>query len=99
MGEYRALAVNYKLSTAQPALLFTVLASAKVLLEGIRMSGRQLDRDKFIATLSSMYGFNTGLTPPVTYGATRRIGALGAYIVKLDLKNKTLAPVGSWMVP
>jgi ABC-type branched-subunit amino acid transport system substrate-binding protein len=99
MGEYRALAVNYKLSTAQPALLLAALASAKVMLEGIRMSGRQLDRDKFITTLSSMYGFNTGLTPPVTYGATRRIGALGAYIVKLDLKNKTLAPVGSWMTP
>jgi len=99
IAEYRDLAAKHKLTTVQPALSLAVLATAKVLLEGLRNSGRQLNRDKFIATLSSTYGFNTGLSPPVTYGATRRIGALGAYIVMLDLKNRTLAPTGSWMAP
>ena len=46
-----------------------------------------------------MYGFQTGLTPPISFGATKRIGALGAYVVKLDLKNKTFVPVESWMSP
>jgi hypothetical protein len=46
-----------------------------------------------------MYGFQTGLTPPISYSPTRRIGALGAYVVKLDLKNKTFAPVDSWIAP
>lgn len=99
IAEYRTLAAKHKLTTVQPALSLAVLATAKVLLEGLRNSGRQLNRDKFISTLSSTYGFNTGLTPPVTYGATRRIGALGAYIVMLDLKNRTLAPTGPWMAP
>jgi ABC-type branched-subunit amino acid transport system substrate-binding protein len=99
IGEYKALAIKHNLAPGQPALSFPVLASAKVLIEALRRSGRQLDRDKFITTLSSIYDFNTGLTPPVTYGTTRRIGALGAYIVKLDLKNRTLAPADAWMVP
>jgi ABC-type branched-subunit amino acid transport system substrate-binding protein len=99
IGEYRALLATHKLSMSQPAFSLTMLASAKVLLEGLRVSGRQLDREKFIKTLSSLYGFNTGLSPPVTYGTTRRIGALGAYIVEVDLKNKTLAPVDAWMAP
>lgn len=99
IAEYRTLAEKHKLSASQLAFSLPMLASAKVLIEGLKMSGRQLDRNKFISTLSSMYAFSTGLTPPVTYGATRRIGALGAYVVKLDLKNKTLAPVDSWMAP
>ncbi len=99
IAEYRTLAAKNKLASGQSASVLPLLASAKVLVEGLKTSGRQLDRDKFISTLSSMYAFNTGLTPPLTYGATRRIGALGAYVVKLDLKNKTLAPVDSWIVP
>lgn len=46
-----------------------------------------------------MYNFETGFTPPITFGATRRIGARGSYIVKLDLKKKVLVPVDTWMAP
>jgi len=97
--EYKSLARKYSLATAEPAIALTALAAAKILVEALRESGRQLSRDKLITILSSLYGFNTGLTPPVTFTATRRIGALGAYVVRLDLKNKSFTPVGSWMVP
>jgi len=99
MGEYRRLAAKYHLDPAQPARLLAVLASAKVLTEGLRQSGQQLGRERFVVALSKMYGFQTGLTPPISYSPTRRIGALGAYVVKLDLKNKTFAPVDSWIAP
>jgi ABC-type branched-subunit amino acid transport system substrate-binding protein len=99
MGEYRRLAAKYNLDLAQPARSLAVLASAKVLTEGLRQSGQQLGRERFVVALSSMYGFKTGLTPPISYSPTRRIGALGAYVVKLDLKNKTFAPVDSWIAP
>jgi hypothetical protein len=99
MEEYRRLAAKYHLDPAQPARLLAVLASAKVLTEGLRQSGQQLGRERFVVALSKMYGFQTGLTPPISYSPTRRIGALGAYVVKLDLKNKTFAPVDSWIAP
>jgi ABC-type branched-subunit amino acid transport system substrate-binding protein len=99
MEEYRRLAAKYHLDPVQPARLLAVLASAKVLTEGLRQSGQQLGRERFVVALSKMYGFQTGLTPPISYSATRRIGALGAYVVKLDLKNKTFAPVDSWIAP
>ena len=99
MGEYRRLAAKYNLDSAQPARLLAVMASAKVLTEGLRRAGQQLGRERFVAALSSMYGFQTGLTPPISYSPTRRIGALGAYVVKLDLNNKTFAPVDSWIAP
>jgi ABC-type branched-subunit amino acid transport system substrate-binding protein len=97
--ECKALAKRHNLASVQPAIALTALASAKVLVEALRESGRQLSRDKLIIILSSIYDFNTGLTPPVTFSTTRRIGALGAYVVRLDLKNKSFTPVDSWMVP
>jgi ABC-type branched-subunit amino acid transport system substrate-binding protein len=99
VGEYNHLAEKHKLGRAQPARSLAILASAKVLIEGLRRSGRQLGREKFVTTLAAMYGFQTGLTPAISFGATKRIGALGAYVVKLDLKNKTFIPVESWMSP
>jgi ABC-type branched-subunit amino acid transport system substrate-binding protein len=99
VGEYNALAARYKLSQVQPARSLATLAAAKVLIEGLRRSGQQLGRKKFIATMAAMYGFQTGLTPPISFGANKRIGALGAYVVKLDLKNKTFVPVESWVSP
>jgi hypothetical protein len=99
LAEYEILVHEHALNVAQPVLSTAELAAAKVLAEGLRESGRQLSRQKLVDTLSAMYSFNTGLTPPITFGATRRIGALGSYVVKLDLKNKTLLPVDEWMVP
>ena len=99
MNEYEALVRNHSLKVVQPLLSTSALATAKVLVEGLRQSGRQLSRQKLVDTLAAMYDFNTGLTPPVTFGATRRIGALGGYVVKLDLKKKTLHPVDQWMAP
>ena len=32
--------------------------------------------------------YSTGLTPEITYASSRRIGALGAYVVMIDLKEK-----------
>jgi hypothetical protein len=98
-NEYESLIRDHSINVVQPLLSTSALAAAKVLAEGLRESGRQLSRQKLIDTLAAMYNFNTGLTPPVTFGATRRIGALGGYVVKLDLKKKTLLPVDEWMSP
>lgn len=99
LNEYGELLRNHHLTPNQPALAISVLASAKVLTEGLRQTGRNLGRVKLVETLSTMYNFETGFTPPITFGATRRIGARGSYIVKLDLKKKVLVPVDTWMAP
>jgi ABC-type branched-subunit amino acid transport system substrate-binding protein len=95
--EYEVLVRKHGVSSPQTALSLSVLASVKVLTEGLRQSGRQLSRDKFVQSLSSLIDFQTGLTPVLNFSPTRRIGALGAYVVKLDLKNRTFTPVDSWI--
>lgn len=97
--EYAFLERKYNLAPLQPLRALSALAPAKVFLEALRKTGRELGRDKLVDTLSGMYNFTTGWTPPVTYGTTRRVGALGAYVVRLNLKDKSFTPVEPWMVP
>jgi ABC-type branched-subunit amino acid transport system substrate-binding protein len=99
LEEYASLINRYKLKPIQPARSLSALASAKVFVEALRQAGRQLGREQLVAALSSMYNFSTGLTPPITYTTTRRTGALGAHVVKLDLKNKSFIPLDPWIVP
>jgi hypothetical protein len=66
------------------AAQISAFAAVKVLTEGLRRSGRDLSREKFIASLDGLFEVDTGLTRPLTYSKNRRIGALGAYIVTVD---------------
>jgi ABC-type branched-subunit amino acid transport system substrate-binding protein len=71
----------------------------KVLLEGLKTVGKQLTRDGLITALERLYEFDTGLTPRLSYGPNRRIGALGAYILRVDAGKRDLVPVSGWIVP
>lgn len=97
MREYLSLAEPEKRSSRHLTAQLFALSSAKVLLEGIRRAGRDISREKLIEELEGLYEFHTGLTPAVSFGPNRRIGALGAYIVSIDLQAKTLVPLNVWI--
>ncbi len=71
-------------------------AAAKLLVEGLRRAGRDLNRLGLVDGLEALYAYETGLTPPLTYGPNRRIGARGAHVVAVDLLKKSYQPVGGW---
>lgn len=97
--EYRKLAESYKLSAKYKANQMTALASAKILVEALKRAGRELSRQKLIEALEGLYEFKTGLTPPITYNANRRIGSLGAYIVSIDREGRGPVPVSRLIKP
>ena len=72
------------------------LAAVKLLVEGLRGAGHTLDRERLVEAIEALYRYETGLTPPLTYGPNRRIGALGAHVMVVDIANKTTRPVGEW---
>src|SRR5207248_303523 len=86
--EFRALAEKYRLPVNHPAAQMAAYSAAKVLVEGLKLAGKELSREKLIAALEELNAFETGLTPPVSYGPNRRVGAPGAYVVTIDLKTK-----------
>lgn len=97
--ELRELYRRHHLSTRHQVAQLSAYSAAKILVEGIKRAGRDLSRDKLIAVLEGLYEFDTGLTPRITYGRNRRIGAMGAYIVTIDLQNTRFVPVGGWIAP
>jgi hypothetical protein len=62
--------------------------------EGLRRAGRDLSRTRLVEGIEKLYGFETGVTPPLTYGPNRRVGALGAHIVVVDFGNRQYVPLG-----
>ena len=97
LGEYRLLAEKYKLPQKNLAAQLSALAAAKLLIEGLKRTGKDLSRERLIQVLEGFYEFKTGLTPPITWGPNRRIGAMGAYIVRVDLKGKQFVPASGWV--
>ncbi len=97
VAEYRALAAKHNLPANHVATQLSALGAAKILVEGLKRAGREVSREKLIETLEGLNGYATGVTPPVTYGPNRRIGALGAYVVTVDLEKREFVPAGPWV--
>ncbi len=95
--EFRTLAEKYKLPTKHLATQISAYSAAKILTEALKKAGRDLSREKLIQVLEGLYEYRTGLTPPISYGPNRRIGAMGAYVVTVDLKTKQFLPASGWI--
>jgi hypothetical protein len=81
--EYRELAARHGLPRDRQAEQRQALAAAKALVEGLRRAGRDVTRERLVDALETLQNFRTGLIPPVSFSATRRIGADGIWIVPL----------------
>ncbi len=95
--EFRAFAAKHKIAAGNLAVKISAYSAAKVLVQGLKQAGRDVSREKLIVALEGMYKFDTGLTPPITYGPNRRIGALGAHVVEVELEKKEMVRVGGWI--
>jgi ABC-type branched-subunit amino acid transport system substrate-binding protein len=79
------------------AAQIAALSAFSVLSEGLRSAGRQLSRARLVAALEGLSGYQTGLTPPVSYGPRRRVGASGGYVLAVEAGAQRLRPVSGWV--
>jgi ABC-type branched-subunit amino acid transport system substrate-binding protein len=93
---YQRLAQAHALPPDHLQGQIATFAAAKLLEEGLRRAGRGLSRDTLVEGLEALYAFDTGLTPPLSYGPNRRVGARGAHVVAVDLEKQTFAPSDGW---
>lgn len=84
VAEFQAMAARQQLAVTQPTVQLAAYASAKILVEGLRRSGRGLSRERLLEALEGVFEFDTGLSPLVSYNKNRRFGVLGAHIVEVD---------------
>jgi ABC-type branched-subunit amino acid transport system substrate-binding protein len=95
-AEYQRLAQLHALPPGHLQGQVAALAAVKLLEEGLRGAGHALDRARLVEAIEALYRYDTGLTPPLTYGPNRRIGAMGAHVMVVDITNRTTRPVGEW---
>jgi ABC-type branched-subunit amino acid transport system substrate-binding protein len=95
--EYQALAQRHGLPPQHIQGQLAALAAGKLLVEGLRRAGRDLNREALERAIEDLYQFETGITPPLSYGPTRRVGARGAHLMVVDLKAKEQRPIGPWI--
>lgn len=97
VNELLLLSERHKIPGTYLAAQLSTYSAAKVLVAGLQSSGRALSREKLVDALEGLSDYDTGLTPPISFGPNRRVGALGAYVLPVDLKNKTFFPAGPWI--
>jgi ABC-type branched-subunit amino acid transport system substrate-binding protein len=95
-AEYQRLARDHGLPPDHLQGQIAAYAAAKLLVHGLRGAGRNLSRLGLVDALEGLYAYETGLTPPLSYGPNRRVGARGAYVVAVDLLKRSYQPIGGW---
>jgi ABC-type branched-subunit amino acid transport system substrate-binding protein len=97
LSQYNKLQEHYVLPEEYINIQLQMLAAAVLLEEAMTRSGRELSRPKLVAALEGLYKFDTRFTRPVTYSANRRLGISGAYVVEVELAQKTLSREVQWI--
>jgi ABC-type branched-subunit amino acid transport system substrate-binding protein len=97
VAEFRALHEKYKFAPRHTASQLSAFAIAKIFVEGLTRTGKDLSREKLIKTLEGFYEFETGTTPRITFGPNRRIGAAGAHVLSFDLLERDFASASGWI--
>jgi ABC-type branched-subunit amino acid transport system substrate-binding protein len=97
LREFRAFSENHKLPPNHVAALVSAYGALKILSEALKRAGKDVSREKLIDILEGFYDYSTGLTPPITYGPNARVGAMGAYVVTIDLKQQQFISVSPWV--
>lgn len=95
--EFRALSAKHRLPAHHLTTQLSAYSAAKILVEGLKRAGKDVSREKLVETLEGFNQYATGLTPAVTYGPNRRVGAMGAHIITIDLEKKEFLPAGPWV--
>jgi hypothetical protein len=97
LAELAALRDRYKLTPRHTASQLSALAAAKIFVEALKRAGQDLTREKLITALEGLYEYETGLTPRLTFGPNRRVGAAGAYLLTINPDTKDFVPAPGWV--
>jgi ABC-type branched-subunit amino acid transport system substrate-binding protein len=94
IAELRALEEKYKFQHRHVASQLNAFAAARIFTEGLKRAGQDLSREKLITALEGLYEYDTGVTPSITFGPNRRVGAMGAYVLSIDPAKREFVSSG-----
>ena len=71
-------------------------AASRLLTEALRRVGARPSRAGVVEALEGLQKFDTGVTPPVSFGRYRRTGITGAYLGKIEPASLALVRASDW---
>jgi ABC-type branched-subunit amino acid transport system substrate-binding protein len=98
-AEFLDMMQRRRVSLRSPAFQTIAYASAKTLIEAVKLSSRKLSRATLISALEGLRDYRTGVIPPVSFGPNRRVGVEGSFVVGIDLTNKRYVALSEQLVP
>ncbi|MFQ5478584.1 MAG: ABC transporter substrate-binding protein [Candidatus Binatia bacterium] len=99
MYDFLALVEERGIEGKHKAFQLSTYAGLAVMREGLRKSGRELSRERFVGELNSLWKFETGVMPELTFDLNRRVGLRGANVVTMDTRARAFLAAGSWREP
>ncbi|MGR3178117.1 MAG: ABC transporter substrate-binding protein [Candidatus Anammoxibacter sp.] len=97
-AEFLEIIKEVPLSARNVMIQMAAFTGAKLLEEGLRLSGRDLTRKSFVAGLEGLQ-VNTGLFGVITYKPGNHSGDSGIFLVRPDEASGNFVPVTRWMRP
>jgi hypothetical protein len=94
---FSAFLARHGLRPRHMAFQLGAYAASRVLVEALRRSGADVTRADLMLRLEELRDFDTGVTPPVTFGVNRRVGVQGAQLVRLDAATGRLEAASAWI--
>ncbi|ATB35817.1 cytochrome c [Cystobacter fuscus] len=94
---FAAFLERHQLRPRHVAFQLGAYAASRVLVEALRRSGADVTRADLMLRLEELRDFDTGVTPPVTFGVNRRVGVQGAQLVRLDAVSGRLEAASAWI--
>ncbi|WP_235685992.1 MULTISPECIES: ABC transporter substrate-binding protein [Corallococcus] len=88
---------RHGLKPAHPAFQLGAYAAARVFVEAVTRAGADLTRAGLQLQLEALRDFDTGVSPPVSFGANRRVGVQGAQLAKMDAATGRLVAASDWI--
>jgi ABC-type branched-subunit amino acid transport system substrate-binding protein len=97
LKELGAFMDRHGLKPGHTAYQLGAYAAARVFVEAVTRAGADLTRASLRQHLESLRDFDTGASPPVSFGANRRVGVLGAQLSKVDGTTGQLVAASDWI--
>ncbi|MFY2558535.1 ABC transporter substrate-binding protein [Corallococcus terminator] len=97
LKDFAAFMKRHGLAPGHTSFQFGAYAAARVLVEALTRAGAEVTRASLTQHLETLRDFDTGVSPPVTFGVNRRVGVQGGQLAALDPTTNQLVPVSDWI--
>ncbi|NTX02375.1 ABC transporter substrate-binding protein [Myxococcus sp. CA040A] len=88
---------RHGLAPGHSSFQFGAYAAARVLVEALTRTGAEVTRASLTQQLEALRDFDTGVSPPVTFGVNRRVGIQGGQLAALDPTTNQLVAASDWI--